>query len=127
SRRRVVDRVMAHDLPTSSPVTGSTRLSHNGFMRTALNVETADGSCPASLFVPSAGGAGPWPGVLMFMDGIGMRPTLYPIAQRIADAGYAVLLPDLFYRAGAYTAPEPKSLFTDSAVREAFRKVVQMP
>jgi carboxymethylenebutenolidase len=95
--------------------------------RTALTIATPDGSCPASLFVPSSSGAGPWPGVLMFMDGIGMRPTLYPIAQRIADAGYAVLLPDLFYRAGPYEAPEPKALFSDPAVREAFRKVVQMP
>jgi carboxymethylenebutenolidase len=63
----------------------------------------------------------------MYMDGIGMRPTLYPIAQRIADAGYAVLLPDLFYRAGPYVAPEAKVLFSDPAAREAFRKVVAMP
>ena len=95
--------------------------------RTAFAVTTPDGSCPASLFVPSAAGAGPWPGVLMYMDGIGMRPTLYPIAQRIADAGYAVLLPDLFYRAGPYEAPDAKSLFSDPAVREAFRKKVAMP
>jgi len=94
--------------------------------RTSVEIATPDGVCPASLFVPD-GSAGPWPGVLMYMDGVGMRPTLYPIAQRIADAGYAVLLPDLFYRAGPYTAPEPKALFTDPAVREAFRKVVQMP
>jgi carboxymethylenebutenolidase len=93
--------------------------------RTALDITTPDGTCPASFFVPS--GAGPWPGVLMYMDGIGMRPALFPIAQRIADAGYAVLLPDLFYRAGPYEPPEPKLLFSDPAVRDAFRKVVQMP
>src|SRR5215813_656801 len=107
-------------------MTGSTQLSHNGFMsRTALSIQTADGSCPASLFRPE--GDGPWPGVLMYMDGVGMRPALFPIAQRIADAGYAVLLPDLFYRAGPYVPPEPKLLFSDPAVREAFRKIVQMP
>jgi len=93
--------------------------------RTAVDIPTPDGTCPASLFVPS--GSGPWPGVLMYMDGIGMRPALYPIAQRIADAGHAVLLPDLFYRAGPYLAPDPKLLFSDPAVREAFRKVVAMP
>src|SRR5690242_21812587 len=95
--------------------------------RTALTIATADGSCPSSLFVPSSSGAGPWPGVLMYVDGVGMRPALFPIAQRIADAGYLVLLPDLFYRAGPYQAPDPKLLFSDAAVREAFRKVVQMP
>jgi carboxymethylenebutenolidase len=94
--------------------------------RTAIEIATGDGTCPASLFRPDAGG-GPWPGVLMYMDGIGMRPALFPIAQRIADAGHVVLLPDLFYRAGPYEAPEPKLLFSDPAVREAFRKRVQMP
>jgi len=63
----------------------------------------------------------------MFMDGIGMRPVLFPIAQRIADAGYVVLLPDLFYRAGAYETPDPKTLFSDPAVLEAWRKRVAMP
>ena len=59
----------------------------------------------------------------MYMDGIGMRPALFPIAERIADAGYLVLLPDLFYRAGPYQAPDAKSLFSDPAAREAFRKI----
>jgi carboxymethylenebutenolidase len=94
--------------------------------RTALSVQTADGTCPASLFRPEAG-AGPWPGVLMYMDGIGMRPALFPIAQRIADGGYVVLLPDLFYRAGPYETPEPKTLFSDPAVLEAWRKFIKMP
>jgi len=94
--------------------------------RTAVTIATSDGSCPASLFRPDVS-AGSWPGVLMYMDGIGMRPALFPIAQRIADAGYIVLLPDLFYRAGPYEPPEPKLLFSDPAVREAFRKIVQMP
>ncbi|HEY7376051.1 MAG TPA: dienelactone hydrolase family protein [Polyangia bacterium] len=93
--------------------------------RTAVEIATPDGVCPASLFVPN--GSGPWPGVLMYMDGIGMRPTLYPIGQRIADAGYVVLLPDLFYRAGAYEAPDAKTLFSDPAVLEAWRKRVAMP
>jgi carboxymethylenebutenolidase len=52
-----------------------------------------------------------------------MRPVLFPIAQRIADAGYLVLLPDLFYRAGPYEAPDAKTLFSDPAARDAFRKV----
>jgi carboxymethylenebutenolidase len=94
--------------------------------RAALAIPTPDGVCPASLFRPD-GGDGPWPGVLMYMDGIGMRPALFPIAQRIADAGYAVLLPDLFYRAGPYETPDPKSLFSDPAVLEAWRKFVSMP
>jgi carboxymethylenebutenolidase len=40
--------------------------------RTAVTIQTPDGACPASLFRPH--GAGPWPGVIMYMDGVGMRP-----------------------------------------------------
>jgi len=92
-----------------------------GELRTLLNVGVPDGVCPASLFRPE--GSGPWPGVLMYMDGVGMRPALFPIAQRIADAGHVVLLPDLFYRAGPYEAQDAKSLFSDPAARDAFRKI----
>jgi carboxymethylenebutenolidase len=92
-----------------------------GELRTLLNVGVPDGVCPASLFRPE--GSGPWPGVLMYMDGVGMRPALFPIAQRIADAGHVVLLPDLFYRAGPYEAPDAKTLFSDPAARDAFRKI----
>jgi len=90
--------------------------------RTPVEIRTDDGICPASVFRPS-GSAGPWPGVLMYMDGVGMRPALFPIAQRIADAGHVVLLPDLFYRAGPYEAPDAKTLFSDPAARDAFRKI----
>ena len=86
--------------------------------RIVTNVETADGICPVSLFRPA--GEGPWPAVIMFMDGIGMRPALHSMAKRISDDGYCVLLPDLFYRAGAYQAPQPSTLFNDPEVRKAW-------
>jgi carboxymethylenebutenolidase len=56
----------------------------------------------------------------MLMDGIGMRPAMHEIAARIAGAGYRVLMPDLFYRLGEYTAPDPATLFSDPAVRAAW-------
>jgi carboxymethylenebutenolidase len=42
----------------------------------------------------------PRPAVLFFMDGVGLRPRLEEMADRIAAHGYAVLVPNLFYRAG---------------------------
>jgi len=84
---------------------------------TAIEIRTEDGTCPAHVFRPS--GQGPWPAVLMFMDGIGMRPALHPLGERLASAGYYVLMPDMFYRAGTYTAPDPKQLFGDPAVMKA--------
>lgn len=60
----------------------------------------------------------------MFIDGLGYRPAMFEIADRICEHGYLVLMPDLFYRAGAYTPPDPKKLFADDSVRaEWFKKV----
>jgi carboxymethylenebutenolidase len=84
--------------------------------RTAVTLEAADGRCDTSIFRPDAG-EGPWPAVLVFMDGIGIRPALFRICERIAQHGYFVLLPDLFYRSGPYTPPDPHKLFGDPAVR----------
>jgi carboxymethylenebutenolidase len=80
-----------------------------------IDIETDDGTCPAYVFTPD--GSGPWPGVLFFIDGIGMRPAMHELGEKLASAGYYVLQPDLFYRAGAYTAPDPKALFSDPAAR----------
>lgn len=90
--------------------------------REQLTIQTLDGSCPASVFRPA--GQGPWPAVLMYMDGVGYRPALFDVAQRVADAGYLVLLPDLFYRLGPYEPPDPKVLFSDPAVRQKWRDFV---
>jgi carboxymethylenebutenolidase len=87
--------------------------------RAATTIETRDGRCPASLFRPSSG-SGPWPGVIMFMDGVGIRPAMFDVAARIADDGYVVLLPDLFYRSGPYEAPAPAKLFGDLEFRKAW-------
>jgi carboxymethylenebutenolidase len=90
-----------------------------------IDIATDDGTCRARVFRPD--GAGPWPGVLLYMDGIGYRPALFALGERLASAGYYVLLPDMFYRAGAYEAPDPKQLFADEAVRAAWFKRVRRP
>ena len=65
-------------------------------------IATPDGACDASLHAPS--GAGPWPAVIMFPDAGGVRPTFNAMAQQLAELGYAVLLPNLYYR-GAPSSP----------------------
>ncbi len=64
-----------------------------------LAIETPDGTSQAWLFTPSEG-TGPWPGVLIYTDIMGVRPLFKAMAQRLADAGFAVLLPNLFHRLG---------------------------
>ena len=77
----------------------------------------AEGDCRAYFFTPP--GDGLWPGVLFFMDGFGLRPTIAEMAQRVADAGYAVLLPDLFYRHGRYDPIDVRAAFASGDMRQA--------
>jgi carboxymethylenebutenolidase len=89
--------------------------------RTPVEIKTDDGICPASVFRPS-GQAGPWPGVIVYMDGAGIRPVLFEMAQRLATEGFLVLLPDLFYRGGPYAPVDAKTLFSDPEKRAAHAK-----
>src|SRR6185312_10188136 len=49
-------------------------------------------------------------GVLFYMDGFGIRPAMLEMASHIAKQGYAVLLPDLYYRFGSYGPFAPKEI-----------------
>jgi carboxymethylenebutenolidase len=91
--------------------------------RVDVTITTRDGVCPASVFTPSTG-AGPWPGVLFFMDALAIRPTLWEMGQHLADAGYLVLLPDLFYREGHVPPMVPSEVFSDPKKREELMRLV---
>lgn len=86
--------------------------------REEVMIRTADGECPTSVFTPSSE-VGPWPAAIFYMDGLGIRPVLFEMGQRLADAGFVVLLPDLFYRAGPYEPLDPKAVFASGDVRKA--------
>src|SRR4051812_25190049 len=66
--------------------------------RRGVDIPTPDGTADAYLVRPA--GDAPVPGVLLFMDGIGLRPRLEEMADHIAARGCAVLVPNLFYRGG---------------------------
>jgi carboxymethylenebutenolidase len=83
---------------------------------TTVQIPTADGTAEAYLVVPD--GDGPFPGVLFFMDAFGLRPRLQEMAERIAERGYAVLVPNLFYRSASGPLVAPEEL-TDAEKRGA--------
>jgi carboxymethylenebutenolidase len=64
----------------------------------AVDIKTADGVADSHVFHPD--GPGPWPAVIFFMDGLGIRPEMHAMARRLAAAGYYVVQPNLFYRVG---------------------------
>jgi carboxymethylenebutenolidase len=74
-----------------------------------VEVSTADGVCPVHVFTSGASVASP--AIVFYMDAGGIRPAALKMAQRLADAGYVVLLPDLFYRYGEYGPFDPVQVF----------------
>ena len=59
-----------------------------------------------------------------FMDGLGIRPVMWEMGQRLADGGYLVLLPDLYYRRGSYPPMIPAQVLADPAARAELMKFV---
>jgi carboxymethylenebutenolidase len=74
-----------------------------------VNVSTPDGVCPVHVFSGNAGAR--QPAIVFYMDAGGVRPAELAMAERLADAGYVVLFPDLFYRYGAYGPLDPVEVF----------------
>jgi len=62
-----------------------------------FEIAAADGAADAILYAP---GNGSYPGLLFYTDIFGVRPANQGMAQRIAEQGYAVMMPNVFYRYG---------------------------
>jgi carboxymethylenebutenolidase len=79
-----------------------------------IDIATADGICRAGLFTPEGGASA---AVILFMDIFGPRPGLDAMAERLVSAGYAALVPDLFYRFGDRPVFDTKTAFADEATK----------
>jgi carboxymethylenebutenolidase len=67
-------------------------------LSTTLRIPTEDGVADAYAVVPDHGG--PYPGVLMYPDGFGIRAVTRQLADELAGHGYHVLVPNFLYRHG---------------------------
>jgi carboxymethylenebutenolidase len=95
-------------LSIAAGVTAATRASGGSageLIESDVQIRTSDGVCDAALIHPDAGS---WPGVLLFTDVFGLRPTMRAMAKRLAAHGYTVLVPNPFYR-----STKPPGLSTD--------------
>ena len=91
----------------------------------ALDIKTADGVADSHVFYPD--GQGTWPAIIFFMDGLGVRPELNAMARRLAAAGYYVVQPNLYYRAGRSPLLNAAKVFVDDAeTAKLFRFVRQL-
>ena len=89
-----------------------------------IDIKTPGGVCPSYVYRPS--GTGPWPAVLVYMDGLAIRPAMLELGERLATFGYFVLLPDLFYRGGPYAPMDPHTVFANPDSRKAIMEKIQV-
>ncbi len=71
-----------------------------------VEVKTADGTADAYFVAPSSG---KYPAVIIWTDIYGLRPAYRQMGKRLAESGYAVLVPNPYYRVGKVLAL-PKGL-----------------
>jgi carboxymethylenebutenolidase len=74
-------------------------------VETDVEIKTPDGTCDAAFIHPKSGSH---PGVLIWTDAFGLRPSMREMGKRIAAQGYSVLVPNPFYRVA-------KNPFTDAS------------
>src|SRR5437879_2546786 len=74
-------------------------------VETDVEIKTPDGTCDAAFIHPKTGSH---PGVLIWPDAGGLRPSMREMGKRIAAEGYSVLVPNPFYRVS-------KAPFTDGS------------
>jgi carboxymethylenebutenolidase len=88
---------------------------------TAVDIPTEDGVANAYLAHPGDGT--PRPGVLLYQDAFGLRPQLRAMADRLAESGYTVLVPNVCYRHGRAPVVELPEFIDPSARPEIFEKL----
>ena len=70
-----------------------------------LEIPTDDGLMPVERF-GQAGDAG----VIVYMDGFGVRTELRDMCARFAGMGYTTFLPNMYYRLGGPSFPPPNAI-----------------
>ena len=92
SRRQFVTLSVAAGLAAAA---GTQAGAQAKVVETDVQVKTQDGTCDAALIHPASG---THPGVILWPDAFGLRPAMRDMAKRLAADGYAVLVPNPYYR-----------------------------
>lgn len=87
----------------------------------AVEIPTADGSAEGLLY--HSEDKDKRPGVLYLSDILGIREANRGMARRVAELGYTVLMPNLFYRAGRIPVFDFKPNFGDEPTTKRIREL----
>jgi carboxymethylenebutenolidase len=74
---------------------GAELLAQAQVVETTVDIKTPDGTCDAAFIHPPTGSH---PGVIIWPDAFGLRPSLREMGRRLAGSGYSVLVVNPFYR-----------------------------
>jgi carboxymethylenebutenolidase len=90
--RRDFVKSVAAGLAVAGAASGAPKI-----VETEVEIKTPDGTCDAAFIHPASGSH---PGVLLWPDAFGLRPSMRDMAKRLAAEVYSVLVPNPFYRMG---------------------------
>src|SRR4051794_16135898 len=107
--------------PARRPAIASRLSSFSSMGGSRLDIQTPDGVADAYLSTPGDGHRPPRG--LFLMDAYGLRPQIEQMADRIAQRGYAVLAPNVFYRAGRAPVIPIPDFSKEDARGEFFKQV----
>src|SRR5687767_1103698 len=74
---------------------GATASAQGNVTERTVEIKTPDGTCDAAFIHPPTGSHA---AVIIWPDAFGLRPSMREMAKRLAADGYAVLVPNPFYR-----------------------------
>jgi carboxymethylenebutenolidase len=86
-----------------------------------VTIKTPDGTAEAFFVHPTTG---KHPAVLIWPDAFGLRPAFRQMAKRLAESGYAVVVPNPYYRVAKVPVLGPDVDFRKPEVRESLGKVM---
>lgn len=86
-----------------------------------VEIKTADGICDAYFVHPAKGKSA---GVIMWPDAMGLRPAFRQMGKRLAESGYAVLVPNPFYRTKKAPVFPANASFDDPEARKQIMSVM---
>jgi len=86
-----------------------------------VEIRTTAGVCDALVLQPDS--TGTLPGVIQLTDGLGFRPAHAELSKRIAEHGYVVLTPNIFYRTTRAPAFTFEPDFSNERTLSRFREI----
>jgi carboxymethylenebutenolidase len=88
-----------------------------------VDIKTPDGTADSYFVHPAKGSAA---AVLIWPDIFGLRPAMRNMAKRLAQSGYAVLVPNPFYRVGKPNATGASNIKEMFAFRKGMSQATDM-